>query len=82
MPYPRKLLNDDETVALDVHPHWWYFAGPAVALVVVLIVGIIAAASGSGSGKDAFRWVAVVLIVGCAVWFAHRATSPGAPHTS
>jgi membrane protein YdbS with pleckstrin-like domain len=56
MPYPRKLLNDNETVALDVHPHWWYFA----------------AASGSGSAQDGFRWVAVVLVVGCAAWFVIR----------
>jgi uncharacterized membrane protein YdbT with pleckstrin-like domain len=72
MPYPRKLLNDNETVALDVHPHWWYFAEPAVALVVVIIIGIIAAASGSGSAQDGFRWVAVVLVVGCAAWFVIR----------
>ena len=26
MPYPKKLLNDYETVALDLHPHWWFFA--------------------------------------------------------
>ncbi|MEZ5259134.1 MAG: PH domain-containing protein [Ilumatobacteraceae bacterium] len=28
MPYPKKLLNSYETVALDLHPHWWYFVGP------------------------------------------------------
>lgn len=26
MPYPAKLLNPDESVALDLNPHWWYFA--------------------------------------------------------
>ena len=31
MPFPKKLLNDYETVALDLHPHWWYFAEPAAA---------------------------------------------------
>ena len=40
MPYPKKLLNDYETVALDLHPHWWYFAKPAAALVVSILVGI------------------------------------------
>jgi hypothetical protein len=29
VPYPKKLLNDYETVALDLHPHWWHFAEPA-----------------------------------------------------
>ena len=32
MPYPKKLLNDYETLALDLHPHWWYFVEAAVAL--------------------------------------------------
>lgn len=26
MPYPRHLINEGETVALDLHPHWWYFS--------------------------------------------------------
>ena len=33
MPYPKKLLNDYETVAVDLHPHWWHFAEPVSALV-------------------------------------------------
>jgi uncharacterized membrane protein YdbT with pleckstrin-like domain len=34
MPYPQRLLNPNEEVALDLHPHWWYFA-ESVALLVV-----------------------------------------------
>lgn len=26
MPYPRHLINEGETVALDLHPHWWFFS--------------------------------------------------------
>jgi uncharacterized membrane protein YdbT with pleckstrin-like domain len=26
MPYPQRLLNDGEEVALDLRPHWWYFS--------------------------------------------------------
>lgn len=45
MPFPRKLLNDGEDVVLDLHPHWWFFAGPLVAVAIVLgllvvVVGI------------------------------------------
>ena len=25
MPYPAHLIHDDETVALDLNPHWWFF---------------------------------------------------------
>jgi hypothetical protein len=41
MPYPKKLLNDDETIALDLHPHWWSFAEPAGALIVALLLSIL-----------------------------------------
>ena len=41
VPYPKKLLNDYETVALDLHPHWWYFVEAALALVVTIVLGIV-----------------------------------------
>jgi len=31
MPLPRKLLNDDEELLAEMHPHWVFFAGPAAA---------------------------------------------------
>lgn len=37
MAYPRKLLNPDEQVHLDLHPHWVVFIKPTV-LVLVLAV--------------------------------------------
>src|SRR5450432_3850686 len=40
MPYPSRLLNEGETVALDLRPHWWYFAkniAASIALVVILV---------------------------------------------
>jgi uncharacterized membrane protein YdbT with pleckstrin-like domain len=73
MPYPRKLLNDNETVALDVHPHWWYFAEPAAALLAFLVIGVIVAVMSDSDGVgNTFRGLAVLLIVGCAVWFVIR----------
>lgn len=33
MAFPPKLLNDGEEVVLDLHPHWWFFAGPLFVLV-------------------------------------------------
>ena len=45
MAFPRKLLNDDEDIVLDLHPHWWYFAGPLAALVAAIAVGLVAVAA-------------------------------------
>jgi len=40
MPYPTKLLNPDESIALDLHPHWWYFAEAAATLFVSIVAAI------------------------------------------
>ena len=71
MPYPKKLLNDHETVALDLHPHWWYFAHPVAALVASIAVGIIALTQDGDLGK-ALKVLALVLIVISALWLVHR----------
>jgi uncharacterized membrane protein YdbT with pleckstrin-like domain len=44
MPYPRHLINEGETVALDLHPHWWYFAKQILTGTVLLLalIGVIA----------------------------------------
>jgi uncharacterized membrane protein YdbT with pleckstrin-like domain len=34
MPYPARLLNPTESVALDLHPHWWFFAEAATSFAV------------------------------------------------
>jgi uncharacterized membrane protein YdbT with pleckstrin-like domain len=69
MPYPQKLLNDNETVVLDLHPHWWYFIEAAVALVISLILGILTVAFDLPNWT---RWVCLVLIVGSALWMLSR----------
>src|SRR6186713_3148243 len=33
MPYPKKLLNDYEELAVDLHPHWLYFFEAVFALI-------------------------------------------------
>ena len=73
MPYPRKNLNADETVALDMHPHWWYFFEPAIALVLAIGVGIFLLTRDlDGFLGDALGWIVLVLIVGGAVWLVAR----------
>jgi membrane protein YdbS with pleckstrin-like domain len=69
MPYPRKLLNDYETVALDVHPHWWYFAEAAFALLAAIVLGIVVLALDADSW---LKWLALILIVAAAIWLLVR----------
>ena len=69
MPYPKKLLNDRETLVLDLHPHWWYFVEAAVALGAAIVLGILALV---GDWPAGIKWLTVVLIVGSAVWLLAR----------
>lgn len=69
MPYPRKLLNDYETVALDLHPHWWYFVEPVSALIGSIVLGIVSMTLGGDVGK-VLGWIAVVAIVASVAWLA------------
>lgn len=74
MTYPKKNLNSNETIALDMHPHWWYFAQPAAALVGSIVIGIVVLSkteAGETAGKAA-RLVTVALLILTAVWLIGR----------
>jgi membrane protein YdbS with pleckstrin-like domain len=41
MPYPDNLIQEGETLALDLRPHWWYFSRnilTGIPLAIILIV--------------------------------------------
>ena len=73
MAYPKKNLNPGETVALDMHPHWWYFAEPAAVLLLAIIVGVLAWAKGPvGDGGKVVAVIVIALIVLSALWLVVR----------
>ena len=68
MPFPRKLLNDREDIVLDLHPHWWFFAPPLLALIASIVLGTLALSA------DA-TWLQVpagILVLGLLMWFGLR----------
>jgi membrane protein YdbS with pleckstrin-like domain len=69
MPYPRKLLNDYETVALDMNPHWWYFVEAAFALLISIVLGVIVVAADAESW---LKWLMLILIALSAIWLVVR----------
>lgn len=71
MAYPTKLLNDDETVAVDLHPHWMHFAEPVLALLGSIVLGVISLFF-SGGLRTALGWISILLIVGTALWTVKR----------
>jgi uncharacterized membrane protein YdbT with pleckstrin-like domain len=61
MPFSPKLLNEGETVVLDLHPHWWYLAGPVATVVIVLAGTIAALVAGAPTGAE-FALVAAMVV--------------------
>ena len=74
MPFPKRLLLEDEVVALDLRPHWWFFAGPLFAgiPVVALLVG---AMNQNGDVQTVGLWVTAALALAWALWLGARLVS-------
>jgi len=74
MPFPKRLLLDGETVALDLRPHWWFFAGPLFAGIPVLVL-LIAAIKQNGDVQTVALWAVAAIALGWAVWLGSRLVS-------
>ncbi len=73
MPFPKRLLNDGEEVALDLRPHWWFMSEATAALVGSIIVGVLVLqyAGDEGVGR-VIKIAAAVLVLLCLAWFGVR----------
>jgi uncharacterized membrane protein YdbT with pleckstrin-like domain len=69
VPFPRKLLNDDEEIVLDLHPHWWFFAPPLLALIGAVILGILTLVN---DVHTAVKVPVGLIVLGCLAWFGWR----------
>lgn len=68
MAFPRKLLNDNEVLVLDLRPHWISMVLPTLALVASIVFGLLVVPVDGGLGK-ALAVVGLVLIVLALVGF-------------
>ena len=48
MAFPRKYLNEGEDIVLEMRPHWFFLAGPAVALLLILVLAIVVSSKVAG----------------------------------
>jgi uncharacterized membrane protein YdbT with pleckstrin-like domain len=71
--YPTRLLNDDEEIVFDLHPHWKGLLGPTVlAPVIVFVAAFGAGKVGEGSWQGKLRLLIALLAVAAFVWFVVR----------
>ena len=67
MPFPPRLLTDDEDLVLDLRPHWWYLAPSGALLAVAVLFGLFALI------KDWANWLSVpvgIWVLLALGWFA------------
>jgi membrane protein YdbS with pleckstrin-like domain len=70
MALPRKFLNDDEELLVEMRPHWVFFAGPlfAAAAVVAAVLAILVAFSPPNWATDILLLLAAIPVL----WFLGR----------
>jgi len=67
--FPRKLLNDNEEIVLDLRPHWWFMSEPTAALVGSVVLAVIVR---SITDNSIVMLVLALLVVFCLAWFGIR----------
>ena len=65
MPYPKKLLNEGEEVALDLRPHWWFFSKHIATGIPLFVVVILILAKTSDSPQ---KWLGVLWAIVAVAW--------------
>lgn len=70
MPYPARLLNPTESVALDLHPHWWFFAEAATSFAVSGVLWLFV--FGQENPKTYLTYPIGVIALGALAWLFVR----------
>ena len=70
MPFPRKLLTEDEDVVVELRPHWAFLGWPLVAAVATVVLAI--AVEATFSPPSAVLYLLLVLVAGSALWLSAR----------
>ena len=87
MAFSTKYLNDDEHVILDLHPHWWTFVKPSLAIVVSFVAWIkshdIAAATAGSARKlieTSALWLTLATLLLTVLWLVKVALTWSRTH--
>lgn len=68
MPYPKNLINDGESVALDLRPHWWFFSQHILTGIPLAVMLILATRIGDDDVKKVVLIGLGVAAIAWSVW--------------
>jgi uncharacterized membrane protein YdbT with pleckstrin-like domain len=72
VPFPRRLLNENEVVVLDLRPHWWVLVGSALLLAISLGLAIAASMVVPGVAHDPVLIATLVVVLVVLIRFVRR----------
>jgi uncharacterized membrane protein YdbT with pleckstrin-like domain len=70
MGYPTNLVQDGETVALDLRPHWWYFSRNILTGIPLAIILIVVLSSDTDWISKYGGILVGIVAIAWAVWLA------------
>jgi len=68
MPYPKDLIQDGETLALDLRPHWWYFSRNIFTGIPLFILLVIVLNVDDDNVKKYVGWILGIIVILWAGW--------------
>lgn len=73
MPFPKRLLAEDEDIVLDLHPHWKQLVIPLLLVPVVCgIASYVAFILPDDGARTALRWaiavIAILMLLRFSLW--------------
>jgi uncharacterized membrane protein YdbT with pleckstrin-like domain len=71
MPFPRRLLTEDEEVVVEIRPHWAFLGRPLVVCMAVVALAIAVMVAFSDA-PPAVLYVLLILVGCSALWLSGR----------
>ncbi len=68
MAYPKRLLQDDEHLSLDLQPHWWFFAKQIFASIPLIVTLLLISFGLSKTPRHVVLLIWAVFLVAWAGW--------------
>src|SRR4051794_37160481 len=68
MGYPTDMLQENETLALDLRPHWWFFSRNILTGIPLFLLLVIVLANLEGDWQKYIGLIIAVVVIAWAVW--------------
>lgn len=72
MSFPHEYLNEGEEIVLDQRPHWFFLAGPVIALVATLVLAVAVSSRVEGDLQPVALVPALLLVGASLLWVLVR----------